>query len=482
MNRLLLLVIIIIAGSLAVSLPLFSNQVADAKTLKKIQFTKTFTSMNDPGVGHENEQMALILPPDSGSIYYGTFTYSSSQPIQIEILHQIGKSDSKGQPIWTVDNKTIFAQTMIDSNSNSGSMDFTGSALALHSSNSTEFTVTVSFDGWIRITNPEAIQSTPLILTENYTIKIPNAVTQIHIPMHKGLFSGKPVYYIITDSSNKLDANKITEKQLWKVHEDPNLAHISSSYGNIYIFTNGIAGTGTRGFQDDVFAVTPKYKEYSPLNKVVQVTWNIGREPQLLNTTQEILDANMTGRLYLTVTDTILNTPQITWPSGSMTVRDNKTLSDQNSYVGGQVLDINKDNMTVTFVGHRGWGPDGKTIYYIITAGTPQGPTDMMKVPYATSLSQLESYSRDLYHFSNGFQGAGPFGYQESVTSLVSGEQEYTPICKISIVTWNDPKNSKVLQTINDINYENSSNEISIKEAKVLNDKFIVDCPIVDNP
>ena len=48
-------------------------------------------------------------------------------------------------------------------------------------------------------------------------------------------------------------------------------------------------------------------------------------------------------------------------------VRENKTLTDESPYGGGQVLDIDTNKMQVTFVAHRGFAPDGSTIYYIAT-------------------------------------------------------------------------------------------------------------------
>jgi hypothetical protein len=380
MNRLLLLVIIIVVG-LIISIPLLNDQFANAGSTKKIQFTQTITSTQDPGLNHSNEQMAIVLPPNNGSIYHGSITYSASQPIQVVILHQIDKGDSKGQPIWTVDGNTLYAQTTIDSNSNGGSLDFTGSAIGLHSMNSSQFTATVSVDGWIRVTNPQVIQSTTVQPTQNYTIKLSKSTIPVTIPLHEGIVNGKTVYYIITDSSNSLVANTISDKQNWKVQISPVLAHVpSTSFGNMFIFTNGITGNGTYGYQDDVLSFTPSYKQYSPLSKVVEASWNIGREPFTLNSTQAILDANMTGKIKLTVTDTILNTPQIIWDGGALNVRTNKVLSDETSYLDGQVIDVSIDNKTATFVGHRGWGPDGKTIYYIITAVTPEGPAQTMKI------------------------------------------------------------------------------------------------------
>ncbi|HMK32878.1 MAG TPA: hypothetical protein VK431_04565 [Nitrosopumilaceae archaeon] len=482
MNRLLLLLIIIIAIGLVVSISLFNDQLANAGSTKKIQFTQTITSSQDPGLGHSDEQMTIVLPPNNGSIYHGSITYSASQPVQIVIFHQIDKSDSKGQPTWTVDGNTFYALTTIDSNSNGGSLDFTGSAIGLHSTNSSKFTATVSVDGWIRSTNYQVIPSTtPLI--NNYTIKFSNSTIPVTIPLHKGLVNGKTVYYIITDSSSSLVASTISEKQNWKVELSPVLAHVpSTSFGNIFIFTNGIAGNGTYGYQNDVFSFSPSNENYSALSKVVEVSWNVGRGPFILNSTQKILDANMTGKLKLTVTDTIMNTPQIVWDGGGLFVRSNKVLSDQVSYTDGQVLDINLINMTGTFVGHRGWGPDGKTIYYIITSGTPEGPADNMKIQNIPSLSNLGSYSRDLYYFDNGLKSAGPFGYQEGISSAQLGDSEYSPICKVSIISWKDPQNAKILENKNDIDSEKSAGSITIQEAKVLDKNYILNCPIIENP
>ncbi|MGI0062920.1 MAG: DUF7482 domain-containing protein, partial [Nitrosotalea sp.] len=270
MNRLLLLAIVIIVGGLVASLSLFNDHLANAGSTKKIQFTQTITSTQDPGIGHSNEQMAIVLPPNTGSIYDGTITYSSSLPVQVVVLHQIDKSDSKGQPVWTVDGNTFYAETTIDQNSTSGSMDFTGSAIGFHSINSSQFTVTASVDGWIRVTTPDVVQATITPLTENNTIKLVESTIPVQIPMHEGTVNGKAAYYIITDSSNNLVANTISDKQNWKVQLSPVLAHVPiTSLGDIFIFTNGITGNGTQGYQNDVLSFTPSDKQYSPLSKVI---------------------------------------------------------------------------------------------------------------------------------------------------------------------------------------------------------------------
>ncbi|HEU5220582.1 MAG TPA: hypothetical protein VFU58_00830, partial [Candidatus Nitrosotalea sp.] len=76
-------------------------------------------------------------------------------------------------------------------------------------------------------------------------------------------------------------------------------------------------------------------------------------------------------------------------------------------------------------------------------------------------------------------QGAGPFGYQEGISSAQPGDSAYSPICKISIINWNDSKNAKVLENKNDIDYEKSTGDVTIQDAMVLDKNYILDCPIV---
>ena len=84
-------------------------------------------------------------------------TFTSSEEVQIAVLHEINPQDAKGQNIWTVDENTSYGLSLIDVGQKSGSFEFTGAALALHSMDSKEFTATVSVDAWIRGQPPEVI-------------------------------------------------------------------------------------------------------------------------------------------------------------------------------------------------------------------------------------------------------------------------------------------------------------------------------------
>ena len=106
--------------------------------------TGTVTSMQDPGVGHETHQLAIILPP-SDKPYTGLLTYSASEPIQLVALHgPLAEGEDTGQAIWTPDGKTKFALTFVDNNAAAGTWFFSGNVLAVHTKNTTPFTVSYS--------------------------------------------------------------------------------------------------------------------------------------------------------------------------------------------------------------------------------------------------------------------------------------------------------------------------------------------------
>src|SRR3970040_1666230 len=104
----------------------------------------TIKSIQDPGIGHETHQLAIILPP-SDKVYKGLFSYDASEPIQLVALHgPLADGEDNGQPIWTPDGKTKFALTFIDPQSSMGGWFFTVNSLAFHTMNKDPFTVSYS--------------------------------------------------------------------------------------------------------------------------------------------------------------------------------------------------------------------------------------------------------------------------------------------------------------------------------------------------
>ena len=304
------------------------------------------------------------------------------------------------------------------------------------------------------------------------------------IPMHQGYYDGGDVYFIITDSSDSTHADIITKNQGWQVELAPLLKNApKEALSKTYMFTNGIQGDGVHGFQGEVFTSTPSQADvYSALTSHVHVTWNEGVKPRILDSEAMIMKATEDNEITLTKVDVVLNMPQIIWPSGQMMTKEDKTLSDVTPYGGGQVLDIDTDKMNVTFVAHRGWGPDGRTIYYIVTDATPSDPAGMMGVVNAPTSASLiaNAAAVDLYQFKNGLVGTGPLGFQPGIAAGAPGDANYSPMWRIFMIGWTDPSDAQLLQTIDDVNAYKKAGLIDIGIARPMNSDHIVNCPFVD--
>ena len=143
-------------------------------------------------------------------------------------------------------------------------------------------------------------------------------------------------------------------------------------------------------------------------------------------------------------------------------------------------LDIDTTDMVVTMVAHRGWGPDGRTVYYIVSDATPKMPADMMGVAYVPSDEKLAStpVAVDLFQFMNGINGSGPMGFQAGIGAANLDDTNYSPIWRISFIEWKDPSKARVLEIVNDITAMAQAGIISVTPA--MNGTHVVNCPFFE--
>jgi len=110
--------------------------------------TGTVTSMQDPGVGHEQHSLALVLPPRDIPYSGGVISYSASENIQlVSLMGPLDEGDDMGQAIWTPDGETKYALSLVDGGKMGVWNTFSGNALAFHSMNPDGFTVTYTLAG-----------------------------------------------------------------------------------------------------------------------------------------------------------------------------------------------------------------------------------------------------------------------------------------------------------------------------------------------
>lgn len=298
------------------------------------------------------------------------------------------------------------------------------------------------------------------------------------LPLVRGFADGNEVFYITTEVSDEKLANYLTNLTNSRVVYTPTLKYAPvQSLANIYEFTNGIKGNGPEGFQPNVADSQPGDNNYSPLWKVNLVTWNNGVTPRELTSEVDILNGLKNKELTIKPTDIIVNCPFVQWKDGSLKVRENKTLTDDSPYGGGQVLDIDTKKMQVTFVAHRGFAPDGSTIYYIATDASIKKVADDLGVIFVnkTGSTQKSGSSSDLYVFTNGIKGTGPMGFQASIASTNAGDEAYSPLWRIQTLTWKDPIQAQFLTSLEEITEHAKQGHLKTEIAGV-----IVNCPFVE--
>lgn len=482
MNALAVAIAVSIAAA-AVTIPLVSDQFAGAGPLKKFHFTQTVTSSQDPGQGHGDHQMALILSPSTGTIYDGSLTWSASEPVQVAILHEIAADQSKGQPVWTVDGGTHYALSLLDPHADSGSAEFTGGALALRAPGP-GFAATVSVDGWIRGQPTEIISQTAPPKPEDPGLRLSRASVPAEIPLYAGLYDGEQVLYIITDTNDRELSELISEKHGWRVQHAPPLSNATQdALSSVYVFRNGIVDGGIHGYQDEVFSDTPAQPDqYSALRSVVHVEWKIGQNPEVLDSEEAVLETHEAGRIEMEESELVFNMPQIKWPGGQMPVRPNASITDETDFGGPQITGLDEQDMTVTFIAHRGWAADGRTIYHIVAGATPSGPAEKLGAVHAPRLANLivSPAASDLFEFNNGVPGTGPLGFQPVIAMAAPGDDNYSPLWRVFIVEWNEPSGASVLETKSDIDALSDEELINISLARPFNSDHIVNYPLVD--
>ena len=305
-----------------------------------------------------------------------------------------------------------------------------------------------------------------------------NTNVPVTIPLTKGYVKGSEVFYISTEASDKDLADSLTKLTGFRVAYTPALQKTpADALAQIYAFKNGIEGVGPLGFQPNVADSQPGDTNYSPIWAVNIVEWKEGVIPRELKSQTEVLDAQKNNDLTVTASGLIVNCPFVQWDGGSLKIRDDKTLTDSTPYGGGQVLDIDTENMQVTFVAHKGFGPDGSTIYYIATDASKQDVADMLGVLFVekTGATLLSGASSDLYVFTNGIEGTGPMGFQASIGSTNVGDEFYSPLWRIQAATWKDSSYVDFLSTSKEITSAGSKGYITTEVAGV-----IVNCPFVE--
>ncbi|MGH2562536.1 MAG: DUF7482 domain-containing protein [Thermomicrobiales bacterium] len=119
---------------------------------------------------------------------------------------------------------------------------------------------------------------------------------------------------------------------------------------------------------------------------------------------------------------------------------------------------------------------EGQEIHFIHTEASDPGVArmliDMMggsPVLVVPSLAQApDAMLANVYVFTNGIAGDGPFGFQPDVFDRPPGDPEYSPLRSVSLVAWSDEQNAHVLTFAEEVLAAEAEGEARIEQPGIV--------------
>ena len=124
---------------------------------------------------------------------------------------------------------------------------------------------------------------------------------------------------------------------------------------------------------------------------------------------------------------------------------------------------------------------DGEELFFIHTEASDPDVgtllTDMMgpEVIVVPSLAEIdEDILANVYVFTNGLSGMGPMGFQPDVFDSVPGDEDYSPLRTIQLVTWAEDATARLLDSVEAIQAAEADGELDIERSGI-----VVNMPIL---
>ena len=248
--------------------------------------------------------------------------------------------------------------------------------------------------------------------------------------LHRGVFRGRDVYFIRTDTSDQTYAKQ--EKLVWT----PKLSSLipKALTGSAYLVTGGTSA------QPTVLSSEPGRPDYSAAWRLHRVSWE--EAPRLLTSIEDVERARDAGRVSVEATDIVLNAAVVKWSSGEM-----PTDTERREYLGGgQLLEApDVSGMTVMFKLHECF----PGVRYIVVDTSLAPMAEGMHIAHSPMLagSHDAGATGRTNVFMNGLKGPGPMGFQPSVFDSQAGSPDWSPYWDHMTYAWTDGAAPRVVRT-----------------------------------
>lgn len=98
--------------------------------------------------------------------------------------------------------------------------------------------------------------------------------------------------------------------------------------------------------------------------------------------------------------------------------------------------------------------------------------TEMMGGPQVILVPALAGAPDDLlanvYVFTNGVEGMGPFGFQPDIFDAVPGDAEYRPLRRVNLVAWHEGTTPRELRSAEDLRTAEAAGELAITQPGIV--------------
>lgn len=124
---------------------------------------------------------------------------------------------------------------------------------------------------------------------------------------------------------------------------------------------------------------------------------------------------------------------------------------------------------------------DGDEVFFIHTEASDPAVADMLtemmgpQVVTVPGLAEVpETLLGKVYVFTNGIEGNGPMGFQPDVFDSVPGDETYTPLRMVNLVTWQADAVPRMLDSMEEIETAQAAGEVTIEQPGI-----VVNMPIL---
>lgn len=104
--------------------------------------------------------------------------------------------------------------------------------------------------------------------------------------------------------------------------------------------------------------------------------------------------------------------------------------------------------------------------------------TEMMDGPEVILVPELgdapDALLANVYVFTNGLQGMGPFGFQLDIFDSIPGDPTYRPLRNVNLVSWNESATARELSSVAEIEEAQANGEITVSQPGI-----VVNMPIL---